>query len=90
MELELRETPRPALFLAARAYAQYRRRGGSKGKVLPDFFIGAHAALEGYSLVRGRSGVRPTPASTPHCHATRATQFAGYDRNGRPPTPPTG
>lgn len=45
MALELREIPRPALFLAARAYALYRRRGGNKGQVLPDFFIGAHAAV---------------------------------------------
>ena len=51
MELELREIPRPALFLAARAYAQYRRRGGSKQQVLPDFFIGAHAAVEGWPLL---------------------------------------
>jgi predicted nucleic acid-binding protein len=51
MELELREIPRPALFLAARAYAQYRRRSGSKGQVLPDFFIGAHAAVEGWPLL---------------------------------------
>jgi predicted nucleic acid-binding protein len=51
MELELREIPRPALFLAARACAQYRRRGGSKGPVLPDFFIGAHAAVEGWPLL---------------------------------------
>ena len=51
MELDLREIPRPALFLAGRAYAQYRRRGGSKGQVLPDFFIGAHAAVEGWPLL---------------------------------------
>ena len=51
MELELREIPRPALFLAAKAYAQYRRRGGSKGQALPDFFIGAHAAVEGWPLL---------------------------------------
>lgn len=51
MELVLREIPRPALFLAARAYALYRRRGGSKGQVLPDFFIGAHAAVEGWPLL---------------------------------------
>ena len=51
MELVLREIPRPALFLAARAYAQTRRRGGSKGQVLPDFFIGAHAAVEGWPLL---------------------------------------
>lgn len=51
MALELREIPRPALFLAARAYALYRRRGGSKDQVLPDFFIGAHAAVEGWPLL---------------------------------------
>ena len=51
MALELREIPRPALFLAARAYVLYRRRGGSKGHVLPDFFIGAHAAVEGWPLL---------------------------------------
>ena len=51
MALGLREIPRPALFLAARAYSLYRRRGGSKGQVLPDFFIGAHAAVEGWPLL---------------------------------------
>jgi len=51
MELTLREIPRPALFLAGKAYLQYRRRGGSKGQVLPDFFIGAHAAVEGWPLL---------------------------------------
>ena len=51
LALELREIPRPALFLAAKAFAQDRRRGGSKLQVLPDFFIGAHAALEGWPLL---------------------------------------
>jgi predicted nucleic acid-binding protein len=51
LALELREIPRPALFLAAKAFAQYRRRGGSKRQVLPDFFIGAHAAVEGWPLL---------------------------------------
>jgi predicted nucleic acid-binding protein len=51
LALELREIPRPALFLAAKAYAQYRRRGGSKQQVLPDFLIGAHAAVEGWPLL---------------------------------------
>ena len=49
--LELREVPRPALFLAAKAFVQYRRRRGSKLQVLPDFFIGAHAAVEGWPLL---------------------------------------
>jgi predicted nucleic acid-binding protein len=51
LALELREIPRPALFLAAKAYAQYRKRGGSKLQVLPDFFIGAHAAVEAWPLL---------------------------------------
>jgi predicted nucleic acid-binding protein len=51
LALELREIPRPALFLAAKAFAQYRRRGGRKQQVLPDFFIGAHAAVEDWPLL---------------------------------------
>jgi predicted nucleic acid-binding protein len=51
LALELREIPRPALFLAAKACAQYRRRGGSKLQVPPDFFVGAHAAVEGWPLL---------------------------------------
>lgn len=51
LRLELREIPRPALFLAAKAFAQYRRRGGRNAQVLPDFFIGAHAAVEGWALL---------------------------------------
>ena len=54
--LEMREIPRPALFLAAKAYAQYRGRGGSKVQVLPDFFIGAHAAVAGCSLLTRDAG----------------------------------
>ena len=50
LALAVREIPRPALFLAAKADLQYRRRGGSQGPVLPDFFIGAHAAVEGWPL----------------------------------------
>ena len=39
--------PRESLFLAAKAFLSYRRRGGAgaKGSVPPDFFIGAHAAV---------------------------------------------
>lgn len=43
--LTWQEPPRTALFLAAQAHRLYRRRGGSKAMVLPDFVIGAHAAL---------------------------------------------
>ena len=51
MELAMHEVPRPALFLAGKAYLQYRRRGGAKAQLLPDFFIGAHAAVEGWPLL---------------------------------------
>ena len=45
------ELPRPALFLAGKAFAQYRRQGGTKSNVLGDFFIGAHAAVSGHTLL---------------------------------------
>ena len=51
MELAVVEIPRPALFLAGRAFVAYRRRSGSKTQVLPDFFIGAHAAVRGWPLL---------------------------------------
>ena len=37
--------------LTAAAYAMYRSRGGSKHKPLPDFFIGAHAAVSNLSVL---------------------------------------
>jgi predicted nucleic acid-binding protein len=46
MRLKYLEVPREALFLAGKAFAKYRREGGAKHNVLPDFFIGAHAAIE--------------------------------------------
>jgi hypothetical protein len=49
--LEVLEIPRPALFLAAAAFRLYRRRGGTRTSVLPDFFVGAHAAVEGMTLI---------------------------------------
>lgn len=49
--LKLVELPRPALFLAGKAFAQYRKQGGKANSVLADFFIGAHAAVLGCSLL---------------------------------------
>ena len=37
--------PKSALFLAGKAFLNYKRKNGSKNLVLPDFFIGAHAAI---------------------------------------------
>ncbi|MBB3656744.1 hypothetical protein FHX15_001972 [Rhizobium sp. BK650] len=38
--------PRAGLFLAGKVFTQYRRAGGSRTGVLPDFLIGAHAAVQ--------------------------------------------
>lgn len=46
MALKHSAIPRPALFLAGKAFLRYRKRGGTRTGVLPDFFIGAHAAVE--------------------------------------------
>ena len=43
--------PYEAAFLAGKAFQIYRRRGGTKRSPLPDFFIGAHAAVAGYRLL---------------------------------------
>jgi predicted nucleic acid-binding protein len=43
--IELAQIPAPALFLAGKVFQRYRSRGGGKTGVLPDFFIGAHAAV---------------------------------------------
>ena len=45
------ELPREALFLAGKAFRQYRARGGTRAGVLPDFFIGAHAAVRELPLL---------------------------------------
>lgn len=52
----MKPIPREALFLAGKAFLQYKRRKGEKGNVLPDFFIGAHAAIAGYPLVSRDKG----------------------------------
>ena len=51
LALEVQEIPMAALFLAGKALATYRKRGGSKAQVLPDFFIGAHAAVNRWPLL---------------------------------------
>ncbi|MGO9308770.1 MAG: type II toxin-antitoxin system VapC family toxin [Spirochaetia bacterium] len=45
------EIPREALFLAGKVYLSYRRKGGLKTAPLPDFFIGAHAAVSDLVLI---------------------------------------
>jgi predicted nucleic acid-binding protein len=49
--LALTEIPRSALFLAGKVFQRYRAQGGSRTGVLPDFFIGAHAAVAQFPLL---------------------------------------
>jgi len=49
--LKMVTIPREALFLAGKVYLKYRKGKGKKVAPLPDFFIGAHAAVEGLELV---------------------------------------
>ena len=43
--------PYPAGWIAAQAFLKYRRGGGAKTSPLPDFYIGAHAEIEKWTLV---------------------------------------
>jgi predicted nucleic acid-binding protein len=43
--------PWSAAFLAGKVFLKYRRSGGSRPAPLPDFYIGAHAAVAGYTLL---------------------------------------
>lgn len=45
------DLPYEAAFLAGKSFIRYRRGGGSRGSPLPDFYIGAHAAVAGYRLM---------------------------------------
>ncbi|MBV6416365.1 MAG: hypothetical protein CMLOHMNK_00925 [Steroidobacteraceae bacterium] len=56
MGLAFQELPRPALFLAGRAFVKYRRKGGTRANVLADFFIGAHAAVLGCGILTRDAG----------------------------------
>lgn len=43
--------PYESVFLAGKAFLAYRRRAGAKVTPLPDFYIGAHAAIAGFRLL---------------------------------------
>jgi len=57
-EARFRREPLPwdAAFLAGRSFVQYRRRGGDRRSPLPDFYIGAHAAVRGMTLLTRDAG----------------------------------
>ena len=63
--------PKEALFLAGKVFVTYRRQGGQKRSPLPDFFIGAHAAVSNLILItrdaaRYRSYFPRVKLITPH------------------------
>jgi predicted nucleic acid-binding protein len=51
LNVALQRMPKRALFLAGHAYERYRRNGGTRSGVLPDFFIGAHAQVIRWPLL---------------------------------------
>ena len=51
MVIGLRPMPRAALFLAGKAFQRYRAAGGTRAGVLPDFLIGAQAAVSRLPLI---------------------------------------
>ena len=51
MALKYASIPQPALFLAGKVFKRYRAAGGIRSSVLPDLFIGAHAAVLGIPLL---------------------------------------
>jgi len=53
---ERRPLPLEGAFLAGKCFLKYRRRGGSRTSPLPDFYIGAHAAVEGLVLLTRGAG----------------------------------
>ena len=50
-DYEREPLPYPAGFAAGKAFLRYRRGGGGKRSPMPDFYIGAHAAVAGYELL---------------------------------------
>ena len=49
--LQMLEIPKEALFLAGKAYLKYKKKKGTKRTPLPDFFIGAQAAVQNLDLI---------------------------------------
>jgi predicted nucleic acid-binding protein len=54
--IDMRPIPRAALFLAGKAFLRYRKARGTRTGVLPDFFIGAHAAVAQIPLLTRDNG----------------------------------
>lgn len=61
---QMLDIPREALFLAGKAFLNYRKSRGSKTSPLPDFYIGAHAAVLDLDLLTRDVGRYKTYFST--------------------------
>ncbi|NCO50876.1 MAG: type II toxin-antitoxin system VapC family toxin, partial [Deltaproteobacteria bacterium] len=63
------EIPREALFLAGKVFLDYRRKKGTESSTLPDFFIGAHAAVSSFDVITRDSASYKTyfPSITVSC-----------------------
>lgn len=56
LDLAVVEMPREALFLAGKAFVRYRQRKGVRTSLLPDFLIGAHAAVADMPILTRDAG----------------------------------
>ena len=79
--------PYEAGFLAGKAFLAYRRRGGQKRSPLPDFYIGAHAAVRGYRLLTRDAARYRTYFPTVTLIAPERDRPSGGDRGERPDHP---
>ena len=51
LDFQYADLPWDTAFLSGKAFASYRRQGGARRSPLPDFYIGAHAAVTGMTLL---------------------------------------
>lgn len=79
--------PYEAGFLAGKAFLAYRRRGGQKRCPLPDFYIGAHAAVRGYRLLTRDAARYRTYFPTVSLIAPEAERPPGHELSERPDQP---
>jgi predicted nucleic acid-binding protein len=56
VDIRVVQMSRPALYLAGKVFQEYRKRGGPRTGVLPDFFIGAQATVLGVPLITRDAG----------------------------------
>lgn len=74
--------PYEAAFLAGKSFLAYRRRGGRRASPLPDFYIGAHAAVAGHQLPGGSASAPTTTAIFARRSCWRSQRAAS---SGSPP-----